>query len=286
MNNFITRTLTAIVFVVVLVGGMISSPWTFGGLFMLISVLSTREFISLVNKREGVHINGVTTSLSSGLLFLSFFIYCTGGANGVIFMPYLLSLTYLLVAELYFKREDPINNWAFMMMSQLYIALPFALMNLLAFSTGMVSRFWLFPLCLYIFIWANDAGAYCVGSLLHNVFPAKLFPRISPKKSWIGSIGGGLLTIGMAAIMWMLTNKLEADAVCTTLSLVEWIGFALIVVFFATWGDLVESLFKRTLGIKDSGNILPGHGGMLDRFDSSLLSIPASLIYLFTLTIV
>jgi phosphatidate cytidylyltransferase len=106
---------------------------------------------------------------------------------------------------------------------------------------------------------------------LGKKIPYRLFPSISPNKSWIGSIGGTLLAVGVGAII----SRFEPS-----LTLLQWMGFGLVVAIFGTWGDLVESQIKRQLGIKDSGNVLPGHGGMLDRFDSSLLAIPASLIYL------
>ena len=121
----------------------------------------------------------------------------------------------------------------------------------------------------------NDSGAYCCGSLLGR---HKLFPRISPGKSWEGSIGGAVFVLVVA---WAISSFLDGQM----LTLPEWLGLGLTVVVFGTWGDLVESLFKRTLGIKDSGNILPGHGGMLDRFDSSLLAIPAAVVYLYTLSL-
>ncbi len=160
-----------------------------------------------------------------------------------------------MVAELYLKHEDPIHDWAYTMMSQLYIALPFSLLNALAFHLTPENEVVydpVLPLCMFVFLWINDAGAYICGSLLGK---HKLFPRISPGKSWEGSIGGGILVAGLG----------------------------LVIVVFGTWGDLIESLFKRTLGIKDSGNVLPGHGGMLDRFDSSLLAIPAAAVYIYTL---
>ena len=146
---------------------------------------------------------------------------------------------------------------------------------------------WIYPLALFIFLWVNDTFAYLCGSMLHNYVPAKLFPRISPKKSWIGSIGGGLFTLLAAVIIWWLDNGQSSMAngqwsmvnPQSSMPLLRWLGFALVVVFFGTWGDLVESLIKRQLGIKDSGHVLPGHGGMLDRFDSALLTIPASVIY-------
>jgi phosphatidate cytidylyltransferase len=162
------------------------------------------------------------------------------------------------------------------MMSQLYIALPFALLNGIAFipypmgPLGTV-YIYMYPLAVFLFLWSSDTGAYCVGSLLSKKIPYKLFPSISPNKSWVGSIGGTLLAVAVAAIV----SHFEPS-----LTLLQWIGSALVVAIFGTWGDLVESQIKRQLGIKDSGNILPGHGGFLDRFDSSLLAIPASLLYL------
>jgi phosphatidate cytidylyltransferase len=152
------------------------------------------------------------------------------------------------------------------------------MLNVLAFtsdSSGVVVFNTLLPLSVFVFLWVNDTGAYCVGSLLGR---HKLFPRISPGKSWEGSIGGAIFVLAAA---WAISTYLDGEM----LTLWAWLGLGLVVVIFGTWGDLVESLFKRTLGIKDSGNILPGHGGMLDRFDSSLLAIPAAVVYLYTLSL-
>ena len=190
-------------------------------------------------------------------------------------------MLFLLISELYLQHNDPLKSWAYAFASHLYVALPFALLNLLAFTynpmTNQWDHTWQYPLALFIFLWANDTGAYCVGSLLSKRFPAKLFERISPKKSWVGSIGGGLLCLGVGVLLWYCFSA------SSHLSLLQWMGFALVVCIFGTWGDLVESLLKRQLGIKDSGNILPGHGGMLDRFDSALLAIPASIVYFYTI---
>ena len=119
----------------------------------------------------------------------------------------------------------------------------------------------------------NDTGAYCIGSLLGK---HRLFERISPKKSWEGSIGGAVVALIAAAILAHFF---------TTLNLWEWLGLALTIVVFGTWGDLTESLFKRQLGIKDSGHILPGHGGMMDRFDRALMAIPAATVYLYCISL-
>ena len=134
---------------------------------------------------------------------------------------------------------------------------------------------------MFVFLWMNDTGAYLCGSLLGK---HKLFPRISPGKSWEGSIGGGILVMAIAVLIWYLTEQYGVNEL--SLNAFEWVGLGLTVVIFGTWGDLIESLLKRTLGIKDSGTILPGHGGMLDRFDSSLLAIPAAVVYLYTLTLI
>lgn len=276
MKNFITRALTGILFVTVLVGGIIYDRHSFGGLFVLITAVSVDEFCRIVNARDHVQVNTTITTISGMLLFVAFYFYTGNFCDASIFIPYLLSLMYLFVSELYLKQENPINNWAYALMSQVYVALPFALLNVLYFQTDpahpyLVVERWVLPLSIFCFLWASDSGAYCVGSLLGRYFPAKLFPRISPKKSWVGSIGGGILAMVVAVVFYRFDK---------TLTLSAWMGFALVVTVFGTWGDLVESLIKRTLGIKDSGHILPGHGGMLDRFDSSLLAIPASVVYL------
>lgn len=281
MKNFIIRTITAIIFVVVLVGSIVYGPKTMHLLFSIITFLAVREFCNIVNEQDDVHVNTFITSLAGVLLFGAFYMYCSGSCDASIFLPFLGSIIYLLVMELYLQRPNPIVNWGYTMMAQMYVALPFSLLNVLAFTADpahplSVSYQWILPMCVFFFLWANDAGAYLTGWGLSRYIPYKLFPRISPKKSWIGSIGGALLTMGVATAVYYW----EAGSGMTTLTLMQWMGLGLTVVVFGTWGDLVESLMKRTLGIKDSGNMLPGHGGMLDRFDSSLLAIPAAVIYL------
>ena len=283
MKNLILRTITGIAFVAVLVGAIIYSPFTFGALFAVVSGLATLEFCRIVNNQEGVRVNYFMCTVASIFLYLAFFAYSCGYANLLImpasvFLPYVAMLIYLFVSPLYFGRQNALKSWAFTMMSQLYVALPFALLNAISFipypmgplGTAYV---YMYPLAVFLFLWSSDTGAYCVGSLLGRKIPYKLFPSISPKKSWVGSIGGTLLAIAVGAVV----SRFEPS-----LTPLQWMGFALVVAVFGTWGDLVESQIKRQLGIKDSGNVLPGHGGFLDRFDSSILAIPASLIYLYT----
>ena len=281
MKNFIVRTITSAFFVTAIVTSFLN-PRAMTLLFSIVTGMTIWEYCSLVNDRPFISVNRFISTISGVYLFLAMAGYNSGLTPATVFIPYLVSIVYLMVAELYMKAKDPINNWAYTMLSQLYIALPLSLLNVLAFrSNGYNIQYsYLAPLAIFVFLWINDAGAYCVGSLIGR---HKLFPRISPGKSWEGSIGGGLLVIVAAVAIWYLTTTYGYNDL--GLSAYEWAGLGLVVVVFGTWGDLIESLFKRTLGIKDSGNILPGHGGMLDRFDSTLMAVPAAVVYLYTLTL-
>lgn len=282
MKNLIIRAITGAVFVAIMVVGISFRPDVMILLFAAITGLTIWEFTGLVNQSENVAVNRFISTAAGIYFFLAVAGYCSGLTPSAAFVPYLLTVVYLLVSELYLKQTNPINNWAYTMLSQMYIVLPFSMINVLAFRStpdGNVTFEWLLPLSLFIFLWTNDTGAYCSGSLLGR---HKLFPRISPGKSWEGSIGGAVFVMIAAAIIYFL-NVGQTDGLVAGMPLWQWLGLGLVVVVFGTWGDLVESLFKRTLGIKDSGNILPGHGGMLDRFDSSLMAIPAAVVYLYTL---
>jgi len=281
MRNFIVRTITAVFFVAAIVTSFLN-PRAMTLLFSIVTGMTIWEFAGLVNDRPFISINRFISTVSGVYLFLAMAGYNSGLTPATVFIPYLVSIIYLMVAELYLKAKDPVNNWAYTMMSQLYIALPFSLLNVLAFrSNGYDIQYtYLMPLSVFVFLWINDAGAYICGSLLGR---HKLFPRISPGKSWEGSIGGGLLVVVAAVLIWYFTEQYDVNDL--GLTAYEWAGLGVVVVVFGTWGDLIESLFKRTLGIKDSGNILPGHGGMLDRFDSTLMAVPASVVYLYTLTL-
>ncbi len=281
MNNFIARTITGILFVATIVVCFLN-PTAMIFLFALVTGLTVWEFTGLVNDRPGVAVNRFISTVAGVYFFLAMAGTCSGFTSSTVFIPYLITIIYLLVAELYAKQEDPIHDWAYTMMSQMYVVLPFSLLNMLAFRAAPEGIMYVYtlPLSVFVFLWVNDTGAYCCGSLFGK---HKLFPRVSPGKSWEGSIGGGVFVLAAAALVWYLTNVYDMNP--TGMGMWEWMGLGLTVVVFGTWGDLVESLFKRTLGIKDSGNILPGHGGMLDRFDSSLLAIPAAVVYLFTITL-
>ena len=264
MKNLITRSITGVIFVTAIVVCFMR-PEAMILLFALVTGLTVWEYTGIVNGIENVCVNRFLATVAAVYFFLGMAGFCAGIVPSAVFIPYLLTVVYMFIAELYTKAPNPINNWAYTMLSQMYIALPFAMVNVLAFrgvGNGVVYNY-LAPLSIFVFLWTNDTGAYLSGSLFGK---HKLFPRVSPGKSWEGSIGGGLLVLLVAALVGMYQNSdMHETATELILTVPQWMGLGLVVVFFGTWGDLVESLFKRTIGIKDSGNILPGHGGMLDR---------------------
>ncbi len=282
-NNFIQRAITGIIFVGALIGCILGGPISFSLLFALITALTIHEFGVIISKQPDVEINKPICMLAGVFLFFGFAYLGVMPGQTEILIPYLFLIIYLLVSELYLKKKNPLNNWAYAMMSQIYIALSFAMLNVLAYHSigneGELSNYQvqynpILPLSIFIFTWINDTGAYCTGMLFGK---HRLFERISPKKSWEGSIGGGVFSIIAAIVMAHYFPFMPISI---------WIGLALTVVIFGTLGDLTESLLKRTIGIKDSGNILPGHGGMLDRFDSTLMAVPAAVVYLYIISFI
>ena len=271
MKNLIIRALTGIIFVVVLISAICIHPIFFLILFCIITGLTLWEFGGLVKHYENANLQRTVNMLGGVYLFIATFVYANGLTDGKIFLPYLLFIMLTMIAELYYKAPNPINNWAFTLFAQIYCAGSFSMLNFIGAepgTPGVMSYTPLFIMAIFIFVWLDDTGAYLVGSLIGK---RKLFERISPKKSWEGFFGGLILALASSqAFAWFAPE----------INRMNWLGLAATVVLFGTWGDLIESLLKRTLGVKDSGNVLPGHGGMLDRFDSVMLAVPASYIYI------
>ena len=278
VRNLIVRTLTGVIFLAVMVGGIITSSVTAAVLFGVITLLTVWEFTGIMNKQEDVEMNRFLTTVAAFMLYCGFLGTALYLPPGLAFLPWILSCLYLLVTELYMQRQRPILNWATMALAQLYIAVPFGLLMFIHVTHDFILSEYLcdkgnfIVLAIFVFLWCSDTGAYCTGSLIGR---HKLFPRISPAKTWEGSIGGGVLSVVVSQVFAYYFPMLSP---------IKWAFFALVIVIFGTWGDLIESLLKRQLGIKDSGHILPGHGGMLDRFDSSLVAIPAAYIYLLVIS--
>jgi phosphatidate cytidylyltransferase len=270
MKNLALRTLTGIVYIILILLG-IYNEYTFACLFAIILSLCLWEFYDLMNKQKGMHIHLWAHCFGGLLLFVATCLHAAGDFSCYVFFPFLLYIVIAFISELYEKQPDPITHIAYIFLGQCYIALPLSLLNGIAFresfTTGIPVYYPVFVLALFVFIWVNDTGAYVVGMLFGK---HRLFKRISPKKSWEGFFGGLLLTIASSFVF----AYFEPD-----IPYYHWIGIATVVVVFGVWGDLIESLLKRTLNVKDSGKALPGHGGFLDRFDSLLLAVYAMFFY-------
>lgn len=272
MKNLITRALTGIVFVALLAGSIWFHPIAYLIVFGVLLFLALREYYALTAAYTGMSaVSRGLYSLGGVYLFAAAFGYMGNYADARIFLPYLLFFMYLIIARLYIKTPDPIANWAYVILGQVLLACPFALMNCIVFDRridGAGSYTPLLLLALFVCVWMNDTGAFVVGSLLGK---RKLFERISPKKSWEGFFGGLALALAVSSAFPLFMPGI---------AWYKWMGLAAVIVVFGTWGDLSESLLKRTLHVKDSGCLLPGHGGMLDRFDSVLMAVPAALVYI------
>ena len=268
MNNFITRTLSAIVYAGLVIGSILVQPLCFGGhpllfgvLFMIVSTLAVREFHALV----GSDIKTTTYAMiSNALLYTTlYFLFFGDWIWRGLLLAYVAVMLLALITHLFRPQVQPIHSWGNLCAGQLMIALPFALMN----GVLMHSK-WLM-LAVFILLWVNDSGAYIVGSLMAKRKGGnhKMFPRVSPAKSCEGLIGGFVFDLIAGYVFFRIGWMGD-------MTLINSLLFALFAGAFGTLGDLMESLFKRTIGVKDSGKFMPGHGGVLDRFDSLLLAVP------------
>lgn len=271
IKNLGVRIATGIVFIAVLMGGILYNQYSFLIVFSLITALALYEFYGLLCKTQNAELSRILNTLGGLFLFIGgYFFFSSTDKSLIALVPYGIYVLSLFISELYLKRTNPIQSLAYAVLGQIYLAIPLSLLSYLAFGYDMDNGgyHYAFLLALLVFIWVNDSFAYLTGSLFGK---HRMFERISPKKSWEGFFGGAIFSIGASVIF---------ASYFTQLPLWGWIGFALVMITFGTLGDLIESLFKRTLNVKDSGNILPGHGGILDRFDSVIFSIPALFIYI------
>jgi phosphatidate cytidylyltransferase len=275
LDNFFRRTITGVWIVIFVLGGFWLHPVTFFITGLIIIAGAQYEYLIMV-KSTGIRpqiINGIISGL---ILYIISTLVAAGIIEKTYFLVLLPFMAYILIAELYRKGDRPFDSLAHTFFAVIYIALPFSFFPFSAFSRSGLSS--LLPHGILVFspgiiigffliLWANDTAAYIMGvSLGRN----KLMERISPKKSWEGFIGGTIVSI---AVAWLLSGWLGV------VDSAGWIVIALLISITGTFGDLIESMLKRSIGVKDSGSAMPGHGGFLDRFDSTIVSFP--LVYLF-----
>ncbi len=205
------------------------------------------------------------------LLFLCTYLHASGSVDlPIMFYAFIPLSMGVFVVEMYRNHSRPFTNIAYTLLGIVYIAGPLSLMNYIAFTPSIGGATYDFGLVLgfFLLLWANDTGAYLVGM---SIGKHRLFPRISPKKSWEGFFGGIAIAMGMGALLSQLFTDLPIHV---------WLVMALIVSVAGVFGDLIESMYKRSLQVKDSGNIMPGHGGFLDRFDAVFFASPIVFVYL------
>lgn len=271
MKNIIVRAITGTCFVILLLGCILLDKNAYAILFTIITALTMSEFYRLIKSKNEPQMIPFLDIFGGVYLFAALYYHCSSLSTSVtkyIFIPYVAYIMLTFIIQLYAKRPDPIKCWAYSLLGQFYIALPFALLNFIAFpGTYTLYTPWLL-MSFFIFIWTNDTGAFLVGITIGH---HRLFERISPKKSWEGFVGGLIFSLIAAWVFSLFYDNF---------SLIQWLGLSLTISISSTFGDLCESLLKRTIHIKDSGHILPGHGGLLDRFDSVLLAAPAAYIYI------
>ena len=265
LKNLIQRTLTGIIFVVVIIAAICIHPLLFAGIFSIVSGFLIYEFY-LLSKYEGAGWQRCLGIAAGGYLFFSTCLFAGNYIGVEIFFPYIIIMLILLISGLYMHDSNPVTQWGLVCFAQIYCA---GFLSLLSFIPYMQSPAYnpLPVLMIFVFIWLYDSCAYLFGTWIGK---HRLFKRISPLKSWEGFWGGLVAVIITSLVLSRYFLELEWY---------YWIAFAIVTVIAATWGDLIESLLKRTYGVKDSGNMLPGHGGMLDRFDSVILASPAVYVF-------
>lgn len=268
MSNLAIRTLTGAILVVLVIAAILADRNLFALLFLIFTIIGLWEFYSMVEK-AGVFPNKTAGILAGVVLF---------STNAMVAMELigieLLLLNFIFIFliflfELYRNNPNPFTNIAFTFFGLLYVAVPFSLLNYFpnpAFIPGIYHTSFL--LGFFFLVWINDTGAFVMGTAFGK---HRLFERVSPKKTWEGAIGGAILTFICAGIISIYYSQIY---------LKDWLIISAIIVVFGTYGDLFESMFKRSINTKDSGRILPGHGGVLDRFDSVFMAAPFVFVYL------
>ena len=269
MSNLLVRTLSGIGFVLVMLAGLLVDKFLFAELVLFIMTVMMLEFYRMTIG-EGYRTQQALAVAAACIMFILVFLNRAFGVPGKFLSLTMVPIIILMVSSIYAKDRKDFKRLSHIYTGMLYIAAPLSLVNLIAFKDGEFHAMML--LCFFVIIWCLDVGAFAVGSTLGQKYGKKLCPSVSPKKSWAG-FWGGLVFAVLAAVVLRLTGLFD-------LPVGHCIVMAAIMHVAGVYGDLFESQWKRACEVKDSGRIIPGHGGMLDRFDSAIFAVPAGAIYL------
>ncbi len=269
MSTFLKRTISGSLFAIAILGSIILGRISFLIIFLALTIATMMEFYRFAYKAR-IRPQYLYALILGTIIFVMNYLFAIGKLGNYIFLGIIPLIISVFIIELFRNHNRPMHNIAFTLLGLLYVAFPFSLLNYfaLSYSSYRIGYQTHILIGYFILLWANDTGAYAFGM---SIGRNRLYPKISPKKSWEGLIGGFFTT---ALIAWIISLFF------TNISLFHWMTIGLITAVMSVFGDLVESMFKRSIELKDSGKFLPGHGGLLDRFDGMLLSVPVVFVYL------
>ena len=275
MNNFVKRTISGIGFAVIMLAAFLTNKYVYGIVMLFSLIVMMKEFLTMTCGRN-YRYSQFLSIFSGAVLFTLVYLYKAFNFPGRLVILAFVPVFLLMINSLYFKDKSRFDKFANLYAAMLYIAVPWAMLNFAVFNAaGEFNGILL--LCFFCIIWGTDVGAYMFGITLGQKYGKKLFPSISPKKSWIGFWGGLGTAVGVAIGLHYV------GLFC--FDLIHCIFMGVLLCVAGVYGDLIESQWKRHYNVKDSGNIIPGHGGLLDRFDSALIAIPIGIIYLVVMNV-
>lgn len=277
IKNLLTRAGAGIIYIAIILAGVLGGKFSFLVVFSVITGLALFEYFRMIEKQTAYNLHKTVNIFAGIALFIAVFLYLENVYTlYVLPVCVLVYLLYMLISTILIKRKEALHSTIYTLFGHIYITLPLSLLMVLSYRHTVFeeSYHYALVLSLFVFLWVNDTSAYVVGSLIGK---HKLIERISPKKSIEGFVGGILFTALAGYIFSGIFNNYSVEF---------WIGLGVVIALFGTLGDLFESLIKRTCQVKDSGNLIPGHGGILDRIDSLLLAVPAACLYLILFTVI
>jgi len=263
-----TRAITAFFFTIVMLGSVLLGGTVFTVFYLLLSLLSLAEFYKLIRTTE-IKPHVLLGYIGGALIFGCLAARQLFEVDSKYLLLIIPAIFAVFLAELYRKDKHPFTNISYTFLGLILVSVPFCFFYALGFLKDPETYNYHFPLAFMLMLWASDTGAYLFGRKLGK---NKLFPRHSPKKTWEGFAGGVFVSVLVGLIISFYFTEVSGFV---------WAGMAVLIVSFGTLGDLVESMLKRSLDVKDSGTLLPGHGGLLDRFDGLLIAAPLVFVYLY-----